>query len=102
MKIKLNIKVYHGTDFRRVEKIIANGFRPNTNSCACQDKKYASGYGNMVIGFKYPYLLEFNINNAREDFYILRHFLIDFFRKGIIVNVSGFKPKKVKIVKLTK
>lgn len=84
MKFTFNITLHHGTNEENVESILKNGFDIDSISCATQDKEWASGYGNTVLSFKYPYTI-----NIKDIFWFIKEY------GNLVTRVSGFKPKKI-------
>lgn len=86
MKITFNITMYHGTNTKCIDIFERVGFLKTSNSCAVQDINDAIGFGDKVISFKYPFKIHISD---------LFWFMQEYYNKGLIVCVSGFKPKKV-------
>lgn len=89
MKIKFNITLYHGTNFKNIDSIIKSGFDIDSISCATQNKDWASGFGNTLISFKYPYTI-----NLKDFFWFIRQY------GDLTTRVSGFKLQSFTITRL--
>ena len=99
MKLRFNIKVYHGTNVSNINGILIKGFDKDSNSCATQVKEWASGYGNAVLCFIYPFYLYFSFNRFREDLEYSIKFIKEYRSKTLVTCVSGFKPNNVTIIR---
>lgn len=84
--------MYHGTSKKNAMKILEDGcFKGNTMSCAIQDPKFASGYGDYLVCFDYDYEIELN-----------RHFfenLSTFLRRNCMVGVANMCFRGISVMK---
>lgn len=86
MPLIFNTTFYHGTDRKNIPSIIKNGFEQDSISCACRSFKFASGYGNAVLEFKYPCTVKLK--------YLLWFIWNVLIKRDSIICVSGFKIRK--------